>query len=46
MTTAMQWAVGNKLISGKSSGTLLDPKGQATRIEVAAMVMNYCKKFR
>lgn len=45
MLAAMKWAVGNKIISGKSGGTMLDPKGMASRIEVAAMVMNYCKNI-
>ena len=34
---AMKWAVGNGLISGKSS-TILDPKGNATRAEVATIL--------
>ena len=38
--------IGSHAFSGKSGGTLLDPKGEASRIEVAAMVMNYCKKFQ
>ncbi len=39
--TAMQWAVGKKIISGKDNGTMLDPKGTATRAEAAAMINNY-----
>lgn len=34
---AMQWAVGRGLISGKSA-TILDPKGNATRAEVATIL--------
>lgn len=41
--TAIRWAVGNKIMSGKSGGTILDPKGFATRAEVAAMAMKFCK---
>lgn len=38
---AMQWAVAEKLISGKTSGgkTYLDPQGCATRAEVASILM-------
>ena len=39
--TAMQWAVGKKIVSGKNNGTTLDPKGTATRAEAAAMINNY-----
>ena len=39
--SAMQWAVGKKIVSGKNNGTSLDPKGNATRAEAAAMVNNY-----
>lgn len=41
--TQIMWAVGNKIISGKSSnGKLyLDPKGEATRAEAAAIILNY-----
>lgn len=39
--SAMAWAVDNGVISGKSNGTLLDPIGNATRAEVAAMINNY-----
>ena len=38
--TAMQWAVGAGVINGKDNG-ILDPKGTATRAEVAQIVMNY-----
>lgn len=39
---AMQWAVYWKIISGKTT-TTLDPKGKATRAEVAQMIMSYQK---
>ena len=37
---AMRWAYGRGIISGKSNG-LLDPSGQATRVEVAQMLKSY-----
>lgn len=37
---AMQWAVERGIISGKGNG-VLDPTGNATRAEVAAMLMRY-----
>ena len=39
---ALQWAVEQKLVSGKGSG-ILDPGGKATRAEVAAILMRYCE---
>ena len=39
---AVKWAIGNKIISGKENGTRIDPKGNATRAEAAAMIQNYC----
>lgn len=41
---AMQWAVANGLISGKS-GSKLDPQGTATRAEVAAVLMNFAENI-
>ena len=40
--TALQWAVEKGIISGKGNG-ILDPTGNATRAEVAQMLMNYFK---
>ena len=40
---AISWAVGSGLLSGKGNG-ILDPKGTATRAEVAQIFMNYCIK--
>lgn len=40
--SALRWAVEQKIISGKGNG-ILDPKGRATRAEVAAMLMRYCE---
>ena len=43
-TTAMQWAVGNGLIKGKSD-ELLDPQGTATRREIAAILHRFFEKY-
>ena len=43
---AVSWAVSNKIISGKSNGTQVDPHGKATRAEVAAMLYNYCMNIK
>lgn len=39
---AIQWACGAGVMNGKS-GSKLDPKGYATRAEVAAMLMRFCE---
>ena len=41
--TAVQWAVGKGVITGNSDGTL-NPKGNASRAEAAAMIQKYCNK--
>ncbi len=41
---AMQWAVGAKLCTGKSSN-VLDPTSTATRAEVAQIMMNFCENI-
>jgi len=41
---AMQWAVGNGLISGKTASTL-NPKDKATRAEIATIIMRYCEEI-
>ena len=41
--SAMQWASGAGLISGKGSG-ILDQKGKATRAEVAAILMRFIER--
>ncbi|MGI6421303.1 MAG: S-layer homology domain-containing protein [Syntrophomonadaceae bacterium] len=38
---ALNWAIGSKLMSGKGNG-ILDPDGNATRAEVAAMIERFC----
>ena len=40
---SMQWAVGKGVITGNDDGTL-NPKGNATRAEAAAMIQKYCNK--
>ena len=40
---SMQWAVGKGVITGNKDGTL-NPKGNATRAEAAAMIQKYCNK--
>ena len=42
---AMQWAVGNGIISGKDNGTVLDPQGNATRAECATIMMRFMEKY-
>ena len=39
-TEAMAWAVGEGIITGKPNN-ILDPKGNATRTEVAAVLMRF-----
>ena len=41
--TALAWANENGIINGKGDG-ILDPKGNATRAQVAQMLMNYLQK--
>ena len=41
---ALQWAVGNGVINGKTT-TTLEPQGQATRAEAATMLMRYLEKY-
>ena len=38
---AVKWAIGNKIISGKEQGTRIDPRENASRAEVSAMIQNY-----
>jgi len=44
MTQPFQWAIGAGIVSGASS-TTLNPKGTATRAQVAAILSRYCNKF-
>ena len=43
----MQWAVGSGMVTGKNIGGTyyLDPKGNATRAECAAMLTRFMKKY-
>ena len=38
---ALRWAVANNIVSG--SGNRLNPRGTATRAEVAAMITRFCQ---
>ena len=40
---ALKWAVGSELITGKT-GNLLDPRGNATRAEIATILMRLIQK--
>lgn len=42
-TKAMEWAVGNGIISGKGNG-ILDSKGTATRAEIAMILMRFLEQ--
>lgn len=42
--TAMQWANENGLITGVTD-TVLDPKGNATRAQVATILMRFCEQI-
>lgn len=41
----IEWAIANKIMNGKDNGTRIDPKGNASRAEVAVMITNYCNKI-
>ena len=43
---AMQWAVANGIIKGRSNTGLLDPKGNATRVETAAIIQRFRSNIR
>ena len=42
---AMQWAVGNGIITGKDNGTRLDPQASANRAECAIIIQRFIEKF-
>lgn len=42
---AMQWAVGNNIITGKEEETVLDPQGSVTRAEYAVIVTRFMKSY-
>ena len=43
----VQWAVKNKIINGKTTknGTIIDPRGNASRAEGSAMICNYMNQI-
>mgnify|MGYP004703648591 CR=1 FL=1 len=41
---SLTWALNSGIISGKGNA-VLDPKGSATRAEVASMLMRFCETF-
>lgn len=43
--SAMQWAVGAGIINGTGDGSTLSPQGQATRAQVAVMLMRFCEEY-
>lgn len=38
---AMQWAIAQKIITGKDNGKSIDPQGSASRAECGAMIMRF-----
>ena len=44
--TAVKWALGTGVITGKYEGTKIDPQGTASRAEAAGMIYNYCIKIK
>lgn len=42
---AMEWAVGNGIITGKDNGTRLDPQGSAARAECAAIIQRFMEQY-
>lgn len=43
-TDALRWTVEEGILTGKDGSGLLDPKGKATRAEVAAVLMRFLRK--
>ena len=42
---ALAWAVGNGIINGRSGTGLVDPRGNASRVECAAIIQRFMKKY-
>lgn len=42
---ALKWAISKNLLSGTIASTL-DPKGEASRAQVAAIIMRFCQRFQ
>ena len=45
MKDAMEWAVGNGIITGKYDQTVLDPYGYASRAECATIIMRFMETY-
>ncbi len=43
---AVKWATANGIITGNGNATILDPKGNASRAQVAAMMMRYLENSK
>ena len=43
---AVQWAVANGIIYGRSNTGMLDPKGNASRVETAAIIQRFMSKVK
>ena len=43
---AVQWAVANGIINGRSNTGMLDPKGNASRVETAAIIQRFMTKIK
>lgn len=43
---AVRWAVANGIINGRSNTGMLDPKGNASRVETAAIIQRFMNKTR
>ena len=43
--SALQWACGEGIMDGTGTG-YLSPQGQATRAQLAAMLMRFCREYR
>ena len=41
--SAVQWAVANGIVNGRSNTGLLDPKGNASRVETAAIIQRFMR---
>ncbi len=43
---AVRWAVANGIINGRSNTGMLDPKGNASRVETAAIIQRFMTKIK
>ena len=43
---AVQWAVANGIINGRSNTGMLDPKGNASRVETAAIIQRFMSRIK